>query len=271
MRKVSNSPINILSRVKKKININLKNSCLNAKNTQKTLFFTIKEHLFKKTAISFFSFFEYNKVDSRGFRGLLFLNGENMDYLVINENKLKIMLTPKDVCDYGIECEKSDYSKPETRKAFWRVLDKAREECGFKVSGEKLLIQYYPSKSGAEIFVTKLGKISVGVEKSITSSDSIAMLSSKNMIYRFSSLEELERLCRETVKKGADCGADVYYSEDGSYYLFFEERCDFGVLSPFSIASEFAEEVPQNMESYIKEHSEALIVGKAFSLLGMKN
>lgn len=189
-----------------------------------------------------------------------------MDFLIINENKLKIMLSSSEVKRYGIESEKTDYQNPEIRKAFWKILDKASEECGFKVRGDKLLIQYYPSKCGAEIFVTRLGKISLGIERNIAASDSITMLSSKNMIYRFESLEILARLCREMTRNSAKTNADLYHSEDGCYYLFFEERSDTSLLSPFSIISEFGDEVPQNMESYIKEHSEPISIGNAFEI-----
>ena len=191
-----------------------------------------------------------------------------MEFLVISENKMKVMMSAEEVRDYGIESEKSDYRDPEIRKAFWKILDRAKEECGFKITGDKLLIQYYPSKFGAEIFVTKLGKISPGVERSITGTDSVAMLSSKNMIYRFENFEELKRLCTEIKKNVFGSSGDVYFSEDGCYYLFFEERSDFHSLSPFSIVSEFADEIPQTMEVYIKEHSEPLAIGDAFARLG---
>lgn len=189
-----------------------------------------------------------------------------MDFLTINENKLKIMLTCDEVKEFGIENEKADYRNPDTRKAFWKILDRANAECGFKVRGDKLLIQYYPSKSGAEIFVTRLGKISLGIERNIAGADSITMLSSKNMVYRFESREILERLCREMMRKPIQASADLYYAEDGCYYLFFEERSDGSSLSPFSVISEFGEEIPQNMESYIKEHSEPINIGNAFKL-----
>lgn len=187
-----------------------------------------------------------------------------MEFLIISENKMKIMLAPEEVMYYGIESERTDYRDPLVRKAFWKILDRARAECGFKVTGEKLLIQYYPSKHGAEIFVTKLGKISATVQRSISETDSVAMLSSRNMIYRFDSFDELFRLCREINKNSSDYTSDVYLSEDGCYYLFFEERSEVASLSPFSVASEFGEEIPQTMELYIKEHSVPIALGDAF-------
>jgi len=190
-----------------------------------------------------------------------------MEFLIISENKMKIMLTAEEVLSYGIESEKTDYSDPIIRKAFWQILDRARDECGFKVSGDRLLIQYYPAKCGAEIFVTKLGKISLGMERSIRGADSVAMLTSKNMIYRFEDFTDLKRVCREINRGSPDSMGDVYFSEDGCYYLFFEDRSASGALSPFSVVGEFAEELPQIMELYIKEHSEEIASGDAFSKL----
>ena len=187
-----------------------------------------------------------------------------MEFLIINENKLKIMLTKEDVKAYGIESEKSDYRDPKIRKAFWQILDRAKAECGFSVSGEKLLIQYYPASFGGEIFVNKLGKISGVSARSISESDSIAMLSSRNMIYRFLNADDLYRLCSLVGGSGVECEADVYLSEDGGFYLFFEERGDYGAISRFSLVSEFAEEIPHNMENYIKEHSEIFLSADAF-------
>lgn len=180
-----------------------------------------------------------------------------MEFLVISENKMKIMLTHEEMKRYGIEGDKSDYKDPAVRKAFWQILDRAREECGFESRGEKILLQYYPSRASAEIFVTKLGRLPLGIERSISETDSVTMLSSKNMIYRIENMEELSRLCR-IIKYSDDRSSEVYFSDDGYYYLFFEERSDGASLSPYAIASEFGEEIPQTLRAYIKEHSDRL-------------
>ena len=181
-----------------------------------------------------------------------------MEFLVISENKMKIMLTLDEMKRYGIEGDKSDYKDPAVRKAFWQILDRAREECGFESRGEKILLQYYPSRTGAEIFVTKLGRLPLGIERSISATDSVTMLSSKNMIYRIENIEELTRLYRIIKQNDADADGEVYLSDDGLYYLFFEERSEGSALSPYAIASEFGEEIPQTLRAYIKEHSERL-------------
>ncbi len=189
-----------------------------------------------------------------------------MEFLIINDSKLKIMLTAKEVERYGIDAEDTDYRNPEVRRIFWKILDRAKEDCGFQTRGEKLIIQYYPSRAGAEIFVTKLGKVSLGTERTLSSTDSIAVLSSRNMIYRFENTESLGRVSRELMRRSVEEKGDLYLSEDGCYYLFFEDRCDLANLSSFSLISEFGEEIPQNMDNYIKEHSEPVAIGNAFSL-----
>ena len=183
-----------------------------------------------------------------------------MEFLVISENKMKVMLTQEEMRRYGIEGDKSDYKDPAVRKSFWQILDRAREECGFDSRGEKILLQYYPTRTSAEIFVTKLGRLPTGIERSISATDSVTMLSSKNMIYRIDNMEELSRLYRIIRHTDGDAGSEAYLSDDGYYYIFFEERSEGTSLSPYAVASEFGEEIPQTLRTYIREHSERLSV-----------
>ena len=179
-----------------------------------------------------------------------------MEFLLISENKMKIMLSSEEMKRYGIERESSDYKDPHIRKSFWQILDRARAECGFESRGEKIILQYYPSNNGAEIFVTKLGRISVGIEKSISASDSVTMLSSKNMIYRIENEDDLRRLCGILCRSAEDGFSEIYLSEDGCFYIFLEDRSDSAALSPYSVVSEFGEEIPRTLTAYIREHSE---------------
>ena len=76
-----------------------------------------------------------------------------MEFLVVSKSKLKIMMSRDDMKKYGIDGEDIDYDNPKIRRSFWKILDEAKERCGFEASGDKVLIQYYPSKDGGEIFV----------------------------------------------------------------------------------------------------------------------
>ena len=190
-----------------------------------------------------------------------------MEFLIINENKLKITLTPEEMTEYNIDASDSDCENPKTRRAFWRILDVARERCGFKMSGDKLLIQFYPAAAGGEIFVTKLGKIASGAERTISKSGNVAMLSSRHAIYRFSDFSSLLTVARALSDEAKERQSKLYFSEDGNYYLFMEERNTSGFFSELTILGEFASEVPGNLEPYIKEHSEAVAEQNALLLL----
>ena len=58
-----------------------------------------------------------------------------MEFLKISDTKLKVMLNADDMERYGIDPLNTDYGDPAVRRSFWRVLDAAREECGFRVAG----------------------------------------------------------------------------------------------------------------------------------------
>jgi negative regulator of genetic competence, sporulation and motility len=178
-----------------------------------------------------------------------------MDYLVINENKLKIMMSAEDMREYGIDAEASDYDNPAVRRSFWRILDAARDACGFSVSGDKLLIQFYPSGSGSELFVTKLGRIGGGAERNLSNNRNVAMLTSKYSIYRFDTLSDLKALSQRLGGRVKDIKSDAYLGDDGAYYLIIEERSVSGQISDFALLCEYGTELPYSMIPYVLEHS----------------
>lgn len=80
-----------------------------------------------------------------------------MELIVIDETKLKIMLTAPDMRHYHLHAERMSAANAATRNAFRHIFDDARERIGFDTSGERLLVQLYTSRGGGcEIFVTKL-------------------------------------------------------------------------------------------------------------------
>ena len=50
---------------------------------------------------------------------------------LIQNDKLKVLLTPFDMMKYELTCESLDYDNTETRKAIWNILDFAKHETGF--------------------------------------------------------------------------------------------------------------------------------------------
>ena len=81
-----------------------------------------------------------------------------MEIIMINENKLKVMLCKEDLSHFELSPEQLDYSNTETKRMFWDVLSRAKHQTGFDTDGQRVLVQLYPSKEGGcEMFVTKIG------------------------------------------------------------------------------------------------------------------
>ncbi len=83
-----------------------------------------------------------------------------MELIMINQTKLKIMLTPPDMAHYALfpdRLEDIGCNDPTTRAAFRHIFEDAEAQTGFHTSGERLLVQTFTSKcGGCEIFLTKL-------------------------------------------------------------------------------------------------------------------
>ena len=180
-----------------------------------------------------------------------------MDFLVVSDSKLKIMMTREEMKKYDIDGENIDYDNPRTRRSFWKILDVAREKCGFEAAGDKVLIQFYPSKDGSEIFVTKLGLISSGAERTIAKSSKVAMLEARIAIYRFDSFDSLCTAARHISLLDMHGAHRAFVDENGSYYIITEERST-SRQGDLRAISEFGREVPANLGGYISEHSKEI-------------
>ena len=185
-----------------------------------------------------------------------------MEFLVVSDSKLKIMMSREDMKKYDIDGDNIDYDNPKTRRSFWRILDAAREKCGFEASGDKVLIQFYPAKDGSEIFVTKLGLISAGAERTIAKSSKVAMLETKLAVYKFSSLDSLVSAAKILDKEDFERTPRAYFDDNGSYYIIAEERrVGSGKGIEISQIVEYGSELPSNLAPYIAEHSSEISFG----------
>ena len=195
-----------------------------------------------------------------------------MEILVINENKLKIMLQKEDMKKYGLLGSDLNYDDPPTRKKLLSILDKAKAESGFDASADKLLVQLYPSKDGgSEMFVTRLGVLSASAEQSLKRSRGVGVFMRGTEIYfspLFSSILQIARILKgiSFIER-----SHLYYEESHGYYFIFEERCGGGALSPLLPVLEFADPIDASMQPYIEEYANLLIEKNAISKLCDEN
>ena len=179
-----------------------------------------------------------------------------MDVLKISDSKIKIMLSSEDMKRFGLTRASIDSTNESVRAKIFAVLDEVEQLFGFAHGGNKLLIQLYPAKDGSEIFVTKLGIISSGAERTIAKSSKVAMLSSRLVIYKFSSFSSLTAASRIIDAEDCDSAPRAYFDEQGFYYIIAEERRA-GAEKNREIFPiyEFGSEIPDNLAPYIAEHS----------------
>ena len=186
-----------------------------------------------------------------------------MEFLLIGESKIKIVLSSEEAKDQGLDTTSADVSGPVARRVFWRILDMAKAEVGFDPKGDKVLIQLYPLASGGcELFVTKLGILSESSARLVSKSDRIAMLSKSRSLYSFDDLNDIIGASRavKSITGELSPKSDVYVDGE-KYYLSIEEYGKGGEPVEFPCILEFGMGLTAELSSYIYEHADRLTDG----------
>ena len=186
-----------------------------------------------------------------------------MEFLLISESKLKIILSESDLREYKIDTPSQDYETPTCRRAIWSILDKAKKEVGFDPTGDKVLLQFYPTKTKeCEVFVTKLGVLSCASAKIVSKSDRITMLSREKKLYVFDSAEALSLAARAIRRAiGFYPRSDVYRGYGEKYFLSVVEYGKSGETAEFPQILEFGKGLSADFYAYLSEHAELIANG----------
>ncbi len=171
-----------------------------------------------------------------------------MDYIIINENKVKINLNQSDMIKYSLLGIGDDYNQPRVRRAFKRIFEIVSQKSGFEFNSGKMLIQFYEGKDGCEIFVTKLRFLPKETEAAIKNCDGVSLVERAEAVYRFEKIEDF-LLIRDRIKS-----PHSLFTYKNKIYLLIEtdSLCDYLFLS------EFSESVSALAISVLREHGETL-------------
>lgn len=218
-----------------------------------------------------------------------------MELIVISNSKLKIMLTSEDMREYSLDCNTLDYENTETRRAFWSILDEAKQRTGFDAASEKVFVQVYPSKKGGcEMYVTKLGMFSdrknlqegdddIRIDErtgggsmkkctQLTSGFEEERYSPKRKrtrAFRFDKLETLLSACKRLDITGFLGDSSAYRSEEGYFLLLSKEQTDCFSHESDVFVCEYAEEIDAvHLKLYIGEHGKCICGEDAVKTLG---
>ena len=200
-----------------------------------------------------------------------------MELIPVGDNKLKIMLTLSDMTRFEIPEEVPEMTNEQIRGAFREILNEARSITGFNTAGDRLYVQYYPSKKGGcELFVTKLGRPGQGDSQSSAlpargsvglaepaASEASAGSGGEHRVtaYSFEGVSVLLSACHRLSGSGYGNDSAAWKDENGNVYLFLYgvRRPRVGQEDPFAFLTEYG--TPENADSlllYIREHGKPI-------------
>lgn len=180
-----------------------------------------------------------------------------MELIIINENKLKILMTDIEMKEYGLDENEFHLCISDTRKILSKILHNSPIKTGFEFPSphEKILLQLYPEKKGGcELYVTKLNieNEKIGKEDGIMNADESHLLpistkqrdkNKKPLIcYCFKELSTVINLCKIMNTQKIQCNSSLHVDDNGKYYMVFSTQdCMIGPQSSLGIISEFGE------------------------------
>lgn len=197
-----------------------------------------------------------------------------MELIIINKNKIKIMLSDEDMKKYGICCGDSLQSFPKARVALKNILSDIHADTDFNTDSEneRMFIQLYPSaQGGCELFVSKTDLI----YQEDAQEDSLFMHAYKDqglsplksakkasapkrtaLTYCFERFEWLLTACRELYRRDFSGESSLFRDKEGRYYLVLSPAASEGQkCAPSSFLSEFGElESTEHAHLYVNEN-----------------
>ena len=155
-----------------------------------------------------------------------------MEIKLVNENKLKIILTTEDMEALDITCEEIDYDDTGTRRILWDLLDKAKRLTGFDAASDKIYVKAYPDKTGGCLMYVTKGDADSASHAAHTyekkyKSKLYTAAKKKRLIFYFENSETLLMACRQLSISEYSGKSDIFSDNSrGGYYLYIEDSKD---------------------------------------------
>ncbi len=193
-----------------------------------------------------------------------------MNIILITDDRLKVTLTEQDLNGYGIRIEDIDYGNTETKRVFWTILDKAKNETGFDAAQSRIFIQIYPdTQGGCEMYVSRIGekKNAENRERVRCNVGSRARKKPAEQVYRFDTLELLITACKLLIQKGFKGRSTAYVATqngDGECYLLLKADAEWKAC-----LAEYGESCGDKYAKWsVAEHCKTICEKNAIEILG---
>ena len=188
-----------------------------------------------------------------------------MEYLMINEEKLKVTLDKRDLCDWEMCIDDLDYANPDAKSIFECILHYAKSEFGFDTFGHRVLLQLFPSKDGGcEIFITRLGELSP------RTGGGDNKMNGQRQAYSFECLSHLLSACKILSTTEVQAESSAWRTIDGRWYLLLSVHNDEpSSITKLSVLEEFGEkENSATLPHYLGEYASEVAASDAIRILG---
>ncbi len=166
-----------------------------------------------------------------------------METVLINKDKIKIMLNRHDMQKYHISSELTGSSN-ETELKIWNILDDISSLTSFDTHKGSFYVQMFPSKTGGcELFISR-----IDISSKLSENESCKKSKTKLYIYKFHELSQLLSVCKAMAYTELKIEASAFYDEGcGTYYLTSASEI-------FCPAEFFGEKCKSAIKGYLKEH-----------------
>ena len=199
-----------------------------------------------------------------------------VEFILINSDSLKIIMSKRDLEEFDITADSLDYSDVDTKRMLWDILGRDKRSVGFSCDRERVIVRLYTSRDGGcEMFISKLGTDeeccgSCLRSKSAGVQESGSELQKRQGAYSFEALERLLTVCRMLSESGYSGESAAYYDADGIYYLFLDglDATGYFKYDEFSFIDEYGD--CRNVEatySFLCEHGSTICANNAVEML----
>jgi hypothetical protein len=190
-----------------------------------------------------------------------------MELVVIDKQRMKIMLSCEELSSYNIDASTFDPQDEETKRILYDIVDRARRSAGLEGASGGMFVQVFTSTDGGcEMYVTdfsRLGDEESGGEDGVKDEISTTVRK-KRQVYRFAGVKELLLACRALSSRGYNGTSDAYITDGHETYLVLGEW-----ERESWMALEFGESVFfGGMFPYLAEHTRPIKEGDAVNVLG---
>ncbi len=148
-----------------------------------------------------------------------------MELIMIDEDRMKIMISGEELLSYNIDAATLDPSDEQTKRVLYDIVDRARRSAGLDGARAGMFVQVFTSADGGcEMYVTGYSHLydEDGGADDMEEKKS-TYVRKRRPVYRFSGVGDMLLACRALAGRGYSETSDAYITERGDVYLVLSE------------------------------------------------